>query len=204
MEVKDKILETSLGLFFKYGIKAITMDDIAKEMGISKKTIYRFFKEKDDIVNQLSESEMKKNQVMLEELHKQAKDPIHEAILISTHMQKMFADINPVFFHDLHKQFSQALNDFTKFKRECMLTNLKRNIVEGVQMGLYRSDLDIDFAAQYRVLQMDMFMSKANIEFENISMVKAHQLIMDIFMHGISTVKGHKLINKYKNKQEEE
>ena len=46
MEVKDKILETSLTLFYKYGIKAITMDDIAKEMGISKKTIYRFFKEK--------------------------------------------------------------------------------------------------------------------------------------------------------------
>ena len=204
MEVKDKILEVSLNLFFKYGIKAITMDDIAKEMGISKKTIYRFFKEKDDIVNQLSEAELKKNQLMMEELGKQAKDPIHEMILISTHMQKIFADINPVFFYDLHKQFSQALNDFTKFKRECMFDNLKRNINKGIELGLYRSDLDINFTAQYRVLQMDMFMGRANVEFENISFLKSHQLIMDIFMHGISTVKGHKLINKYKNKNEEE
>jgi len=204
MEVKDKILETSLHLFYKYGIKAITMDDIAKEMGISKKTIYRFFKEKDDIVNQLSETELKKSQLMMEEMHKQAKDPIHEMILISIHVQTVFAEINPVFFYDLNKQFSRALNDFKKFKSECMYTNIKRNLTEGVQQGLYRGDLDIDFASQYRVLQMDMFMGGSDFEFKNVSMAKAHQLIMDIFMHGISTVKGHKLINKYKNKHEEE
>ena len=203
MEVKDKILETSLNLFYKYGIKAITMDDIAKEMGISKKTIYRFFKEKDDIVNQLSETELKKNQQMMDEMRKQANDPIHEMILISIHIQKVFAEINPVFFYDLNKQFSRALNDFKKFKTECMFTNIKRNLVDGIAQGLYRNDLDLDFVTQYRILQMDMFMGGSDFEFENISMAKAHQLIMDIFMHGISTVKGHKLINKYKNKLEE-
>jgi len=204
MEVKDKILETSINLFYKYGIKAITMDDIAKEMGISKKTIYRFFKEKDDIVNQLSETELKKSQLMMDEMRKQANDPIHEMILISAHIQKVFADINPVFFYDLSRQFSKAQGDFKKFRTECVFSNINRNIVEGVQQGLYRSDLDIDFASQYRLLQMDMFMGGSDFEFKNISMAKAHQLIMDIFMHGISTVKGHKLINKYKNKHEEE
>jgi AcrR family transcriptional regulator len=204
MEVKDKILETSLNLFYKYGIKAITMDDIAKEMGISKKTIYRFFKEKDDIVSQLSETELKKNQLMMEEMRKQAKDPIHEMILISIHIQKVFAEINPVFFYDLNRQFTRALNDFKKFKSECMFSNIKRNLTDGVAQGLYRSDLDIDFVTQYRIMQMDVFMGGSDFQFENISMAKAHQLIMDIFMHGISTVKGHKLINKYKNKHEEE
>src|SRR6185437_4932326 len=196
MEVKDKIVETSLTLFYKYGIKAITMDDIAKEMGI--------FKEKDDIVNLLCETELKKNQLMMDEMRKQAKDPIHEMILISIHIQKVFADINPVFFYDLNKQFSKALSDLNKFKSECVFTNIKRNITEGVNLGLYRNDLDIDFASQYRLLQMDMFMGRSDFEFKNTSMAKAHQLIMDIFMHGISTVKGHKLINKYKNKHEEE
>lgn len=199
-----KITKSALTLFYKHGIKRVTMDDIAKEMGISKKTIYRFFHDKDALVNLLFETELKKNQLHIEEIHKQAKDPIHESVLIAQYLQKMFADINPVFFHDLHKQSGQALLDFNTFKRECMFTNLKRNITEGVKLGLYRSDLDIDFVAQYRVVQMDMFMTKAAAGFENMSMAKAHQLIMDIFMHGISTVKGHKLINKYKNKTEEE
>ena len=180
------------------------MDDIAKEMGISKKTIYRFFKEKDDIVNLLCETELKKSKLMMEEVRKQANDPIHEMILISIHIQKVFAEINPVFFYDLNKQFSKALSDFNKFRSECVFTNIKRNIVEGVEQALYRSDLDVDFASQYRLLQMDMFMGRSDFEFKNTSMSKAHQLIMDIFMHGISTVKGHKLINKYKNKHEEE
>lgn len=180
------------------------MDDIAKEMGISKKTIYRFFKEKDDIVTQLSETELKKNQAMMEEMRKQANDPIHEMILISIHIQKVFAEINPVFFYDLNKQFSRALNDFKKFKQECIFTNIRRNLTDGMAQGLYRADLDLDFVAQYRILQMDMFMGGSDFQFENLSMAKAHQLIMDIFMHGISTVKGHKLINKYKNKHEEE
>ncbi|HEX7413158.1 MAG TPA: TetR/AcrR family transcriptional regulator [Bacteroidia bacterium] len=199
-----KITKSALTLFYKHGIKRVTMDDIAKEMGISKKTIYRFFHDKDALVNLLFETELKKNQLHIEEIHQQAKDPIHESVLIAQYLQKMFADINPVFFHDLHKQSGQALMDFNTFKRECMFNNLKRNITEGVKLGLYRSDLDIDFVAQYRVVQMDMFMTKVGDGFENMSMARAHQLIMDIFMHGIATVKGHKLINKYKNKTEEE
>ncbi|MCU0359257.1 MAG: TetR/AcrR family transcriptional regulator [Bacteroidia bacterium] len=48
MEANEKILHTSLQMFFRYGIKHVTMDDIAKELGMSKKTIYQYFKEKDD------------------------------------------------------------------------------------------------------------------------------------------------------------
>jgi AcrR family transcriptional regulator len=59
MEPQEKILKSSLELFFKYGIKRVTMDDIAKELGMSKKTIYQFYKEKDDLVNQLCIVEMK-------------------------------------------------------------------------------------------------------------------------------------------------
>ena len=203
MEVKNKILETALHLFFKYGIKAITMDDIAKEMGISKITIYKFFTEKDDIVNELMETHLEKNQQEFKEIRKQAKDPIHELILMSQHMDKRYAEISPVFFHDLFKQFTKANENFTKFKKEYLLTNLKQNISDGIKQGLYREDLDVNFCAQYRVIQLDAIMNR-NIEFENVRFGKTNTFITEIFMHGISTVKGHKLINKYKNKNEEE
>ncbi len=204
MEVKDKILETALGLFYKFGIKAITMDDIAKEMGISKKTIYRFFKEKDDIVSVLCEMQMANYQKDLIEIKQQSKDPVHEMILTSQHLEKVFSAINPVFFHDLHKQYHQALQLFTKFKKEQVLCNIQQNIKEGIEQGLYRADLELTFIAQYRLAQMDIIMTGNGFNFENMSLTKAHQMVLDIFMHGISTVKGHKLINKYKNKQEEE
>ena len=89
MEAQEKILKTSLELFFKYGIKRVTMDDIAKELGMSKKTIYQFYKEKDDLVNQLCEIEMLKQEVQFDEIQKLAKDPIHEIMLISIKMREM-------------------------------------------------------------------------------------------------------------------
>ncbi|MBS1645876.1 MAG: TetR/AcrR family transcriptional regulator [Bacteroidetes bacterium] len=203
MEVKDNILEAALRLFFKYGIKSITMDDIAKEMSISKKTIYRFFTEKDDIVNALMDIELARNKEAIIQFSKQAKDPIHELILVSQHMQKRYAEINPIFFHDLHKIYGVATEKFMAFKKECVLAHIKKNIETGIKQGLYRAELDVNFVAQYRLLQID-FLTTRDIHFENIQLNKASHHIMELFMHGISTLKGHKLINKYKNKNEEE
>src|SRR6478735_335731 len=98
MEPQEKILKTALGLFFKYGIKHVTMDDIAKELGMSKKTIYQFFKEKDDLVNQLCEAELKDQECQFDEMSRSAKDPIHELMLISEKMRMMMQNINPNFF----------------------------------------------------------------------------------------------------------
>ena len=204
MEVKDKILEAALMLFYKFGIKGVTMDDIAKEMGISKKTIYRFFNEKDDIVTALCEVELKKHAANFEALVTESKDPVHEMILIYHHIQKVYSDINPVFFYDLHKSFTKASSEFDNFKKDFIYKSIYRNIEEGIKQELYRNDLDINFVTQYRVAQMDLLMTKDNFNLGTMSYAKAHQMVMDIFMHGISTVKGHKLINKYKNKHEEE
>src|SRR3954464_10578935 len=100
MEPQEKILKTSLALFFKYGIKHITMDDIAKELGMSKKTIYQFFKEKDDLVNQLCEAQLKVQEFQFKEVEKLSTDPIHEIILISQKMRALMQSINPNFFLD--------------------------------------------------------------------------------------------------------
>ncbi|MBK6984973.1 MAG: helix-turn-helix transcriptional regulator [Bacteroidetes bacterium] len=73
MEPQEKILKSSLELFFKYGIKRVTMDDIAKELGMSKKTIYQFYKEKDDLVNQLCIVEMKKQECIFKNIEEQSR-----------------------------------------------------------------------------------------------------------------------------------
>lgn len=205
MEPQEKILKTSLELFFKYGIKRVTMDDIAKELGMSKKTIYQFYKEKDDIVNQLCDVEMCKHEQEFEIAHQQSKDPVHEIMLLSEQMTEMMQHINPVFFLDLQKYYPTALQRFQKFKRECAFNQIKRNIVKGKELGIYRSDIDPDFAANYRLNQIDMFMfGKTTYTFDKISFTKVHELLLDMFVHGVCSIKGHKLINKYKKIQEEE
>src|SRR3954463_11909678 len=112
MEAQEKILKASLQLFFKYGIKHVTMDDIARELGMSKKTIYQFYKEKDDLVNQLCDMELKGQEFEFDEMNRTARDPIHEIMLISIKMREMMRNINPIFFLDLQKFYPVAFQRF--------------------------------------------------------------------------------------------
>lgn len=204
MEPQEKILKIALGLFFKYGIKHITMDDIAKELGMSKKTIYQFYKEKDDLVNQLCAIELQSQELSFDEMNKIAKDPIHEIMLISDKMMNMMQNINPMFFLDLQKFYPTAFQRFQSFKEDCAYKNVLQNIKKGIEQGVYRADLDVEFVSRLRLAQIDMLMFGNYFTFEKISFAKTHALVLDIFVFGICTIKGHKLFNNYKKINEEE
>ncbi|MEI6019661.1 MAG: TetR/AcrR family transcriptional regulator [Bacteroidota bacterium] len=204
MEPQEKILKTSLNLFFKYGIKHVTMDDIAKELGMSKKTIYHFYKEKDDLVNQLCEMEMLLQEDLFNKINEEAMDPIHEIMMISQKMREMMQNINPIFFMDLQKFYPEAFKRFQKFKESCAFQKIVDNIMKGINLGIYRKDFDVVFAARYRLSQIDTLMFGNHIVYEKISFVRAHELMFEMFVYGICTVKGHKLINNYKKIHEEE
>lgn len=204
MEPQEKILKSSLALFFKYGIKHVTMDDIAKELGMSKKTIYQFYKEKDDLVNQLCDMELKEHECDFDDFNKNASDPIHEIMLISEKMRSMMQNINPIFFMDLQKFYPTAFLRFQSFKENSAYKNILVNIKRGIKEGVYRADLDPEFVSRLRLAQIDMLMFGSYFSFEKISFVKTSELMLDIFVYGICTVKGYKLFNNYKKIKEEE
>ncbi len=204
MEPQEKILKTAIELFFKFGIKRITMDDVAKELGMSKKTIYLYFKEKDDLINSMVSREIGCKEIDFNEITKKAKDPIHELALISENMTKMLDHINPIFFLDLKKYYPEPFSKFQKFKEDFAFKNVLRNLKDGKEKGIYRADLNDEFVARYRLAQIDMLMFGDYYSFEKISLTQSHQLLLDIFVYGICTVKGHKLINNYKKIKEEE
>lgn len=191
-------------MFFKYGIKHITMDDIAKELGMSKKTIYQFYKEKDDLINQLCDFELKEQEVQFDDMNHNAKDPIHEIMLISDKMRAMMQNINPMFFLDLQKFYPNAYQRFQAFKENCAYRYTLMNIKRGIEQGIYRADLDPEFVSRLRLAQIDMLMFGNYFSYEKVSFAKTHALVLDIFIFGICTIKGHKLFNNYKKINEEE
>lgn len=204
METQDKILKVSLELFFKFGIKRVTMDDIAKELGMSKKTIYQFYKEKDDLVNQLCKIELDKQLRDFSTIQEEAADPLHEILVISEKIRNMLQPITPVFFLDLQKFYPAAYEQFLSFRKYCTSTLIFKNIKVGVEMGLYRNDIDIPFTAEYRMAQIDMLMFGNYFSYDAISFSKAHELVLDMFVYSICSIKGHKLINNYKKIKDEE
>lgn len=180
------------------------MDDIAKDLGMSKKTIYQFYKEKDDLVNQLCALELRKKAEDFTALHQESSDAIHEIIMISDHMRLMLESINPVFFKDLQKFHPAAYELYTEFRSDCAVKSVQQNIKKGKASGVYRADLDEEFAANLRLAQIDMLIFGNYFSFEKISFAKTHELTLELFVYGICTLKGHKLFNQYQKRKEEE
>lgn len=204
MDTKTKILFAAQELFFKYGIKRITMDDIARHLSVSKKTIYQYFEDKNLIVDSLCDLAMKENEARFRELAAESKDPIHEMVQTAQHMSSVFTKINPVFFYDLQRFYPEAWKRFQGFKNGLVYEMLEKNLRDGIRLGYYRKDLNTKMLAKYRIHQVDVALS-ADVFFDGeYNIMEVNVFLLDHFMHGITTLKGHKLINKYKQIQEEE
>jgi AcrR family transcriptional regulator len=105
MTIEEKILRGAQELVFRYGIKSITMDDIAKHLGMSKKTIYQHYADKDELILRLVEFLLSHNTDQMECIVEQSKDPIHEIIETMKMMASTFAKMNPILFHDMMKYY---------------------------------------------------------------------------------------------------
>jgi TetR/AcrR family transcriptional regulator, cholesterol catabolism regulator len=151
----------------------------------------------------LCEVEMLAQEKMFHDIHIMAKDPIHEMMLISEKMREMMQNINPLFFLDLQKFYPIAYQRFQKFKEDCAYKDILDNIIKGKELGIYRNDIDAEFVARYRLAQIDLIMFGSHFNFNKISLTKANELLLEMFVYGICNVKGHRLLNNYKKIKDE-
>jgi len=204
METKDRILQGAEELFFKYGIKSVTMDDIAKHLAISKKTIYMFFEDKNEMVETLMVTKLKQDEDELKQIAGDAENVIVEVFNLMKHMGTMFSKVNPNIFYDLQKYHPKAWSKFKGFKENCMTKAIEQSIERGIREGFVRSDLNSKVLAKLRVEEVEMGLNAELFPPGQFQMLDVQLALIDHFLHGICTLKGHKLINKYKEVTEEE
>ena len=133
-----RILHTAESLFFQYGIRSVTMEDIAKELSISKKTIYQYFKDKDEIVLKVSKQVFVKELAQMHHIHEQCENVIHEMVLISRYIRQHVAEANPSAMHDMQKFYPEAWRVFLTFKNES-LNLIESTIKKGMSEGYFRT-----------------------------------------------------------------
>ncbi len=103
METADRIKQKAHDLVMQYGIRSVSMDDIAGALGMSKKTIYQYFSDKDELVEAVIKDKIGENQSLCLKDKEKAKDAIHEVFLAIEMMQEMFANMNPSVISDMEK-----------------------------------------------------------------------------------------------------
>ncbi len=201
MEIKERIKTKADELFRRYGIKSVTMDDIATQLGVSKKTIYHCYSDKNELVGAVVTGMLKYNLDCCENYRVQAKNAIHEIFLAMEMMRSMFENLNPSIIFDLERHHPEAFKKFTEFKYGYLRDMLKDNIRRGIEEGLYRQDVDVDIISTVRLETMLMPFNEELFPRNRFSLLRVQQTLIEYYLFGIASLKGYKLILKYQNEQ---
>jgi len=200
-DLKARIKQASQELFMQYGIRSISMDDLAAAIGISKKTIYQYFADKDSLVLEIVESMLDENTKACEERKAIAENVIHESFLAIDITMELFRSMNPMLVNDLYKYHPRAYKQFANHKNNYLFNTIKENIIIGIAEGYYREDIDADHMARFRVESILIPFSPDYYSKVNNSLAHIHLELFYLFLYGISTPLGYKLITKYKQQK---
>jgi TetR/AcrR family transcriptional regulator, cholesterol catabolism regulator len=181
-----------------YGIKSVTMDDIARHLGMSKKTIYQYFCDKNQMVVTLISNRLGAEEVQLVKNADDSKNAVEEVWNAIGHIKEMFSRLNPVMFYDMQKYHPDAWNAFKKFRHERLFSCIKRNLEKGIAETYYRDDINIDIVATMRMEQIDIIFNPNIYPAGKFNLANVMIQLTEHYLYGICTFKGHKLINKYK------
>lgn len=180
------------------------MDDICRQMGISKKTLYKWFDNKDAIVQAVISSHLSGVQTGCCQKAEQSHNAIHELFLMMEMMRESFRNIHPSIFRDLQKHHPEAWHCWLTHKCDFVLQQIKANIKRGIEEKLYRADIDVEVMARLRLATLDIAFNDEVFPPQQYNIEKVQLACLEHFMLGIATLKGHRLINRYKHITEEE
>jgi AcrR family transcriptional regulator len=199
MSQTERIIQGGEELFLSAGIKSVTMDDIAKHLGMSKKTIYQFFKDKNELVMALVKKKLQDDEDQMCDIIKQSGNVIEKMINMMKCSEEIFSRINPIVIHDLQKYHPDAWKQFQNFKSGVLMRTLEDLLSEGVKQGYIRPDIDVKIIARMRVTQVELGFNTTIFPVAEFNTWKVQQQFMEHFNYGICTLKGYKLLNEYKN-----
>jgi AcrR family transcriptional regulator len=196
-QVKQDIIETGERLFMTYGFKRVTMDEIAGEMGISKKTIYQFFKDKNELVEEATRFSLKGEEKIIRETTQKANNSIEELFLISRQIRDKMKRMSPYILLDLKKYYKSAWNLYLDFKKEIFHNAIKDMLKRGMESGYFREDIDPEILTILRLEQVQMTFDTNVFPVDKFDFGEVQLQIFDHFVHGLLTEKGLRLLNDY-------
>lgn len=197
MDIKEKILAQSTDLFLRYGIRSVTMDTIAKELGISKKTIYQYFKDKNEIVETITRLYLENEKALFCKIKQSSNDSIEELVNVTRCLRETMANMNPSLLYDLKKYHYKAWNMFLEYKENVFKESIKSSIQKGIEEGNFRPEINPDIIAIMRFEQVQMAFDS---DIFPVNRFDFREVQMQLFMHfvfGIVTEKGKEKYIKY-------
>lgn len=180
-----------------YGFRSVTMDDIAKRLGISKKTIYQHFRDKDEVVRLATFRILEREKTLLDHIQNQAKDAIHELHLLSNYLRQHIVNINPSALFDLQKYHPDAWEIYLNFKDKVFLQSVEATLNRGMKEGCFRPNIDPKILSVLRIELIHLSFDDRVFPKGEYDWREVHSQLFDHFTYGILTPKGVQAFEKY-------
>ena len=198
--MKEDILRKATEMFLTLGFKSVTMDDIAAEMGISKKTIYQHFATKDELVEAVAMDLFERISCGIDSIRQMELNPINEIFEIKSFMTRQLKNENASPFHQLKKYFPK-ISETLKSNQYCKMEDcVQQNLERGISMGLYRPEIDVDFITRIYYVGSSAIKDEDLFPRENFLITDLAEKYLEYHLRAIVTPKGLELIeNLIKN-----
>ena len=196
----EQLVGNSLSVFMKYGIKSVTMDDLARHLCISKKTIYKYVKDKNDLVLHGMAYHQNLEQCAMQACLDNNLNAIDENFKISKIIVDQIQNIHPAVMYDLQKYHPEAIGKFNEYKMTVVNEWVSDNMRRGIEEELYRADLNIPILTAIYLARMtdlfnpDLFPAEATMK----------EIYLEQFRYHIRGIASEKGVNYLKQKIKKE
>ena len=194
------VLERVRELFFKYGVRSVSMDDICRDLGISKKKLYQLFSSKNELVEKLLELERENFEIIFDTYSFEGVNAIDILLTVSKEVGERFRDVSPSMTFDLKKYYPDIYHNHIEERIDFIFKKIQINLEKGINQGVYRDDLSVELVARLYIRRL---IDLHNTEFFPADKFSFHTLfdaMFDNFIRGIANPKGIEYYEKQKRK----
>jgi AcrR family transcriptional regulator len=197
--MREKIIHKAADMFITLGFKSVTMDDIAANMGISKKTIYTHFKNKTDLVKEATLAMFNVISHGIDCISGQDKNPIEELYDIKKFVMTHLKDEKSSPQYQLQKYYPEIFNTLKGLQFDTMQECTLKNLRKGVEQGLYRDNLNIEFVSRIYFIGVIGMKDDKLFPSQNFPKAKLMEDYLEYHLRGIVTKKGELTLNNFIN-----
>ncbi|MCB0571388.1 MAG: TetR/AcrR family transcriptional regulator [Phaeodactylibacter sp.] len=190
-------MKKSLELFWRSGIKGITMDDISRELGISKKTLYQYVENKSGLIGQLFQQHVDQEKDCLCRIQLQSADAIHELLKVSHHIIEKLRAMSPTAVFDMKKYYPEIWKQVESMKHKLVYSAMRANLERGIREGVYRPGINPDIVAKFCVVRSSLMADEGLFPANEYGLGQLYREYIDYHIRGIASPKGIQALEKY-------
>jgi AcrR family transcriptional regulator len=195
-EKEQQIIIAAGEVFMKYGIKSVNMDDIAKNLGVSKKTLYKYFKDKNDLLGKALAMHCQLEDMAINLICEKDHNAIDEMMEIAQYVTSILQQVHPSIHFDLEKFHPEVWKEMQTNQHAMVYKCMAGNLDKGIKEGLYREDLNVDVIAKIYIAKMDVTFDSTMFPPNEISFPEVYREYFRYHIRGIASEKGITYLKK--------